>query len=191
MPGCAQAHKATFPAVPGETLFTQVGAFLGTPGYMSPEQADPEVRDIDTRTDVYSLGVVLYELLTGFLPFDTMEWKKRQPQEVLRQLREDDPPRPSMKVNTNQATSKDKAQARNAEPEQLTALLRGDLDSITMKTLEKDRERRYATPSGLAASDVAIAENLDELPTAAAWLRAHAENRASLQARCPISPQQG
>src|SRR5580692_4717931 len=91
--------------VAGQGFVTQVGAFLGTPGYMSPEQVDQSVQGVDTRTDVYSLGVILYELLTGCLPFDTDRWKKLRLDEVLRHLREEDPPRPSTKVSTQRDAS--------------------------------------------------------------------------------------
>lgn len=141
--------KATSPRMAGDSLYTQVGSFVGTPGYMSPEQCDPSAQDVDTRTDVYSLGVVLYVLLTGCLPFET---RKEQPlDETLRQLREDDPPRPSTKVSTHRETSSATATARSTAPKQLVSLLRGDLDWVTMKALEKDRSQRYGTPSELAA----------------------------------------
>ncbi|MFY9529154.1 MAG: serine/threonine-protein kinase, partial [Candidatus Acidiferrales bacterium] len=143
--------KATTPEAAGESMFTQGGGFVGTPAYMSPEQADPGVQGIDTRTDVYSLGVILYELLTGSLPFDTNKWQKQPLHEVLRQLREEDPPRPSTKIGTEKESSSAMAEMRSTEPKQLASLLRGDLDWITMKALEKDRARRYGTPSELAA----------------------------------------
>src|SRR6266849_5990569 len=136
---------------PGQTLFTQMGTLVGTLGFISPEQADPNVFDVDTRTDVYSLGVLLYVLLTGMLPFDSEMGKKKPIDQVLRQLREEDPPSPSTKVNTETETVTAAAERRGTEAKQLVKLLRGDLDWITMKAVEKDRTRRYASAFGMAA----------------------------------------
>ncbi|HEY2170988.1 MAG TPA: serine/threonine-protein kinase, partial [Candidatus Angelobacter sp.] len=141
--------KAATPLLDEKTaLLTQAGSFLGTPGYMSPEQTGSSGQDIDTRTDVYSLGVVLYVLLTGFLPFET---KKKSMQEMLHQIREEDPPRPSARISRAKDFSAFNAAARGLEPAQLVSTLQGDLDWIVMKALEKDRNRRYGTPSELAA----------------------------------------
>jgi serine/threonine protein kinase len=139
--------KATSHRLTAATLFTQVGALIGTPAYMSPEQADSAGQDVDTRTDVYSLGVVLYELLVGALPLD---FSKVPLNQISRTLREQDAPRPSSKLRTLGEQSSVVAQNRSADPPTLVRQLRGDLDAITLKALEKDRARRYATPSELA-----------------------------------------
>jgi eukaryotic-like serine/threonine-protein kinase len=150
--------KAISQQAQDETLVTRAGGLVGSPGYTSPEQADPAVRDVDTRTDVYSLGVVLYQLLTGVLPFDPEQWQSKPLHEVLRQLHEDDPPSPSTRVSGD-ATSTAAAERRNTDPRQLASLLRGDLDWITLKALEKDRARRYGTPSELAADILRFLQN--------------------------------
>jgi non-specific serine/threonine protein kinase/serine/threonine-protein kinase len=143
--------KAAAPRLLGTSEYTLLGQFVGTPGYMSPEQADPDVQDIDIRTDVYSLGVVLYVLLTGYLPFDEKSGKRLPLDVRLKQLREEDPPRPSTKVYMDRDASVAAAAARGTEPAQLAQQLRGDLDWITIKALERDRTRRYGTPLELAA----------------------------------------
>ena len=143
--------KSASPEMFGAAQFTREGGFLGTPGYMSPEQADPSVHDVDTRTDVFSLGGILYVLLTGSPPFDAERLRKQPLDEALRQLREEDPPRPSTKANTQRDGTRTTVEARGTQPKELVAVLRGDLDWITMNALERDRARRYATPSELAA----------------------------------------
>ena len=136
--------KAVTPDTSQQSMLTRAGSFLGTPGYMSPEQADMSSPDVDTRTDVYSLGAVLYELLTGALPIDT---KRNQPfDEVLRRLREEDAPRPSSRIAS---TADDIARARGTQPKALSRQLRGDLDSIVLKAVERDRTRRYGSPAEL------------------------------------------
>ncbi|MGD0515092.1 MAG: serine/threonine-protein kinase [Terriglobales bacterium] len=132
------------------TLVTRAGGLVGTPGYMSPEQMDPSAVDVDTRTDVYSLGVVLYELLTGVLALDAQQWESKPFHEVLRQVHEEEPTSPSSRLSNDPAAVAI-AEKRNSDPKQLASMLRGDLDWITLKALERDRARRYGTPAELAA----------------------------------------
>ena len=140
--------KAVAQKLTADTIFTRQGALVGTPDYMSPEQAHSSGEDIDTRTDVYSLGVILYELLAGAPP---LELRKIAFEEFLRRLREDEPPKPSAKISTqDQATSTEVARKRQTEPRALAKQMRGDLDSIALKALEKERSRRYGSPSDLA-----------------------------------------
>ncbi len=143
--------KATQGRLTNATLFTQFQQMVGTPLYMSPEQAGLTSLDIDTRSDIYSLGVLLYELLTGQTPIDTTTLAKAGLDEIRRIIREVDPPRPSARVKTlvgNELTTT--AKRRHTEAAKLPAALSGDLDWIVMKCLEKDRKRRYDTANGLA-----------------------------------------
>ncbi|MGO4881184.1 MAG: tetratricopeptide repeat protein [Bryobacteraceae bacterium] len=139
--------KATARGLNAETMFTQAGAIVGMPAYMSPEQADSTGVDVDTRTDVYSLGVVLYELLVGTVPLD---FRKMPFGEILRRLREEEAPRPSTKLRTRGEQSGTASQNRGCDLPALARQLRGDLDAIALKTLAKERSRRYASPSELA-----------------------------------------
>jgi serine/threonine protein kinase/tetratricopeptide (TPR) repeat protein len=141
--------KATQARLTEKTLFTEFRQLVGTPEYMSPEQAEGSI-DIDTRCDVYSLGVLLYQLLTGSPPFDPKELRSMAFAEIQRIIREVDPPPPSTRLSTAGSLASVAAQ-RGIEPKKLHSMIRGELDWIVMKCLEKDRKRRYATASGLAA----------------------------------------
>ncbi|MBI4623307.1 MAG: serine/threonine protein kinase [Verrucomicrobia bacterium] len=143
--------KATQGRLTDATLFTAFEQFIGTPAYMSPEQAELSGLDIDTRSDIYSLGVLLYELLTGRPPFDPKSLVSAGLDEIRRIIREVEPPRPSTRLSTlTDADRSTVAKHRGTAPAQLSTLLRGDLDWIVMRCLEKDRTRRYETANGLA-----------------------------------------
>ena len=143
--------KATQGRLTDKTLFTAFEQFIGTPAYMAPEQAEMSAYDVDTRSDIYSLGVLLYELLTGRTPFEPQELAQAGLDEMRRIIREREPPKPSTRVSTvDRATGLTIAKQRGTEPGKLSALLRGDLDWIVMRCLAKDRTRRYETANGLA-----------------------------------------
>ena len=179
--------KATEDRLTDATVYTQLNQLLGTPAYMSPEQAEISGLDIDTRSDIYSLGVLLYELLVGSLPFDPRDLLSSGLDAMCRTIREKEPVRPSTRFATLQPADGDNAaKRRSAGVPQLIHELRGDLDWIVMKCLEKDRSRRYETANGLAAD---LQRHLDNEPvmarpasTAYRFRKAWRRNRAAFSA---------
>jgi tetratricopeptide (TPR) repeat protein len=163
--------KATGPRLTEQSVYTEVGSIIGTLEYMSPEQAELNNLDIDTRSDIYALGVILYELLTGVVPLSRKELEKADLAEMLRVIKEVEPPRPSTRLSHSDTLPSIAAQ-RQMEPRKLTALVRGELDWIVMKALEKDRGRRYETATGFALD---VQRYLAEEPVLAApasqWYR--------------------
>jgi serine/threonine-protein kinase len=164
--------KATQQPLTDRTMFTNFAQMIGTPAYMSPEQAEMNSLDIDTRSDVYSLGVLLYELLTGTTPFDSQNLNQAGFDEMRRLIREQDPPRPSQRVSTLEAQALTTlTERRGVDPRQFTQSLRGELDWIVMKALDKDRTRRYES-AGALAQDVErylTGEAVEACPPSAAY----------------------
>jgi serine/threonine protein kinase/Tfp pilus assembly protein PilF len=156
--------KATSHHLIERTLFTEQGQLIGTPEYMSPEQAEMSGLDIDTRTDIYSLGVILYELLAGALPFDAAKLRSAGFMEIQRIIRESDPPKASTRLSALKNTQAEIAEKRKTDPGSLLKQLRGDLDWITMKAMAKDRTYRYASASELVAD---IGKHLRDEPVSA------------------------
>jgi len=176
--------KATEQRLTERSLFTQHGTIMGTLEYMSPEQAELSAMDVDTRTDVYALGVLLYELLTGSTPLERSRVRESGYAEILRRIREEEPPRPSTRLSESRQRLPSVAAQRRTEPARLTKLVRGELDWIVMKALEKDRTRRYETASGFARDiERYLAGDLVEAgpPSASYRLRKYArKHRAAL-----------
>jgi serine/threonine-protein kinase len=142
--------KALGQKLTDKTLFTGFAQMIGTPLYMSPEQAGQSNVDVDTRTDIYALGVLLYELLTGTTPFDRERFKEADYDEIRRIIREEEPPRPSTRISTLGQAAATVATQRRSDPNKLSRLFRGELDWVVMKALEKDPQERYATAQELA-----------------------------------------
>ena len=156
--------KATSRRLTEKTLFTELGLLVGTPEYMSPEQAEMTGLDVDTRTDIYALGVLLYELIVGALPFDSVRLRRAGYAEIQRIIREEEPARPSTRLSSLGATASEVARRRHTDLPSLMRELRGDLDWITLKSMEKDRTRRYASASELAAD---LSRHLADEPVSA------------------------
>jgi serine/threonine protein kinase/Tfp pilus assembly protein PilF len=142
--------KATGGKLTDATLFTQAGQLIGTPEYMSPEQAEMGGADVDTRSDIYSLGVVLYELITGALPFDSKALRSAGQEEIQKVLRQSEPPRPSARLSGLGDRALEVAQRRQTQVQELARQLRAELEWIPLKAIRKDRTQRYATPDQLA-----------------------------------------
>lgn len=142
--------KATGPQLTEKTIFTAQGQLLGTLEYMSPEQANLNDMDVDTRSDIYSLGVILYELLTGSTPLNRESVKRVAFMEVLKRIKEEEPERPSSRISHSSDSAESISSVRQIEPRKLSSLMKGELDWVVMKAIEKDRNRRYETANGLA-----------------------------------------
>jgi eukaryotic-like serine/threonine-protein kinase len=164
--------KAIGQQLTDKTIYTRFTQMIGTPLYMSPEQAELNALDVDIRSDVYSLGVLLYELLTGTTPFDRQRFATAAYDEIRRIIKEEEPPKPSTRLSTMGESLSKVSSQRKTEPAKLSALVKGDLDWIVMKALEKDRNRRYDTASAFA-TDVRrfLAEEPIEARPPSTWYR--------------------